>query len=85
MKVAVFTGVDDVVVLAVKGRNQDVSAVDGYDEFFGGPESGLRNIEDYNKTLCHVGAGEGLIIEVRPNSECTGREINIDHWFDKDE
>lgn len=78
MKVAIFTGTDEVIVLAIKGRGQSKANIDGYSTWFG---KGNRDPHDYTITMGHIGAGEALHIEVKMKEDCWCN--NIEDWFDE--
>ena len=78
MKVAVFTSHDEVIVLAVKGRGRSVEDVDGYDEWF--TDSG-RDITEYSVTLCHIGAGSGVLVKTEIKTDFLDNRVDIDDWF----
>ncbi len=80
MKVAIFAGTDEVIVLAIKGRGQSVENVDGYSTWFG-PDN--RDHRDYTITMGHIGAGEAVQIKVDLKEDCWGN--NIEDWFDDED
>jgi hypothetical protein len=83
MKVAVFTGNDEVIVLAIKGRKASMESIDGLRDWFdfgiNGPLG--RDIHDYGVRLCHIGAGSALQVRFSPRAWSHGNWKEIDDWF----
>lgn len=79
MKVAVFTSSDEVIILAVKGRGRSVEDVDGYDKWFG--EDLGRDVTDFTVQLCHIGAGNGVYVTTKIQTDWLNNVKDIEDWF----
>jgi hypothetical protein len=86
MKVAIFHAIDgsNVIILAVKGRGNKKENIDGFDEWFN-EETGF-NIKEYEVTLAHIGAGDGIQIICKMKLDWLGRDMDItDEFHDGEE
>ena len=77
MRVAVFCGNGEVIVLPIKGKQQDVSAIDGFYDHFSASD---RILDDYKVFAADIGNGTGLVVSIDPKVRF-GDEIDIDDWF----
>lgn len=81
MKVAIFTGIDEVIVLPIKGRGKSIENVDGYSTWFG-PDN--RDPRDYTITMGHIGADEAVHVKVNLFEDSWCEDIH-DWFYDEDE
>ena len=82
MKVAVFAGNSEVIVLAVKGRSTCTDDIDGFHEWF--TDAG-RDPSEYDVQLCHIGAGEGVYVKSEIKTDWLHTYKDINHWFEIDD
>lgn len=88
MKVAVFTGTDEVLVLPVKGKSEEPDCIDGFHKFFSTKygDDRARYVGDYGVQLYHIGAGDALVITNHIKSDAFEKcGKNIEHWFDTED
>ena len=83
MKVAVFVGKNDVVILSVKGDGTKKEDIVGLDEWFGRFSNSNRELEDYDVSLCELGGDlcSGIHVCVNPTLHDTEGEEDINSWF----
>lgn len=79
MKVAVFVSSREVIVLQVKGEGQSKKDIDGYSEWFGKVLG--RYVEDFDVTLCHIGAGAGILVQAPVVTRWLNNASDINDWF----
>jgi len=80
MKVAVFRSLNEVIILPIKGMARSAESVDGFNVWFGSePEN--RNVEDFDVTLCHIGAGSAVYISTKIKTDWLCGETDILDWF----
>ena len=80
MKVAVFKSHDEIIILPIKGKGGSAESVDGFDEWFGTD----RNVSDFDVSLCHIGAGSGVHISAKLQTDWLDRTVDIGDWFDQE-
>ncbi len=79
MKVAIFKCRNEIIVLPIKGKKRSVEAIDGYKQWFGASVS--RDIDDFDITMGHIGAGSGLHFVPQIKIDWFDGEKDITDWF----
>ena len=75
-----------VFIFQVKGRNKDLSAIDGFDEYFSATDDsvGWHPNEIESMELAHVGTGHAVIITPKTDID-VHHGHNIDDWLPDEE
>jgi hypothetical protein len=83
---------DEILIFAVKGKENNFSCVDGLEEYFDlygtdGPGEKGRKLQDYEVKVGHIGAGDALVLvthmEIGFDREIEGNPD--EDWFEDDD
>ena len=75
MKVAVFVGADEVIILKAKSKVKSKDDIEGFDFWF--PGEPLRDVREYHVSVCDVGGESGVVLANEIHSHFSTREIQV--------